>query len=296
MNGRGVLLLAHGAPENLAAIPAFLQDVRGGGPPSAAQVAELTARYEAIGGHSPLIEIARAQAAALAAELGSELPIFLGMRHSRPRIAEALVEAERAGMRSLFVLPLIPQLSAFNRARYGDAIDPAWRSKFALQWTASWHAHPALIAAYAQPLAAARKGCEEAEVILTAHSLPRRVIEAGDVYAEQVQETARLVAAATALPRYHLAYQSAAPTGAPWLGPMLQEVILRLSGEGVRRVVIAPIGFIADHAEVLYDIDVAAHRFAAEHGVELQRSASLNTAPLLIQALADVVRKQFLAS
>jgi protoporphyrin/coproporphyrin ferrochelatase len=288
--GSGVLLAAHGTPESLDQMAEYLTAVRGGRAPSPALLGEMRHNYAAIGGRSPLTDITRAQAAALARALDG-LPVFVGMRNWSPFIADAVSEAERAGVRELVVVPLAPQYSAFSVGKYRQAVEAALPASMHMRFVESWHAEPGLLEAFAQRVRAALAAGPADVVVFTAHSLPLRAIEQGDPYARQVQQTAAGVAALAGLPAYEQAWQSAGRTEEPWLAPSLEERLAALAEQGMRRVLVAPIGFVCDHTEILYDIDQQAQTFARERGLELRRTESLNTAPLFIEALAAVVRR-----
>jgi protoporphyrin/coproporphyrin ferrochelatase len=283
----GVLLLAHGTPDALQDMPAYLKLVRGGRVPSQALVAEIAHNYAAIGGRSPLTDITMAQARALGEELGC--PVYVGMRNWHPFIGSALARAEAEGMRRLVAIPLAPQYSSLSVAKYRDAVEDGRPEGLAIEHVDAWFEHPLLLDAFAEKLALTLLEPWDA-VLFTAHSLPLRVVAAGDPYPEHVHATAAGVAARTDLGPPRIAYQSAGRTGEPWLGPTIDEALDELAKEGVRRVVVAPIGFVSDHTEILYDIDIAAAEAARVRGLELRRTASLNTAPLFIRALADLAR------
>ena len=286
---KAVLLLAHGTPESLDQMPEYLARVRGGRPPSAELIAEMTGNYAAIGGRSPLTDITRAQAAALQQEMGEGTPVYVGMRNWRPFIADAVAEAVARGARELITIPLAPQFSTVSVAKYKDAVSAAAPPGVVVRSVDSWHEHPGLIAAFAEKLRAASPRAGEA-VVFTAHSLPVRLIEAGDPYAAEVAATAAAVARAAGFAEYERAFQSAGRTPEPWLGPSVEEVLRALHARGTRSALVVPIGFVCDHTEILFDIDVQAAREAARLGLALRRTESLNTSPLLIRALADLAR------
>ena len=280
----GVLCMAYGSPRTEADVESYFTDIRGGRPPSAEALEELRSRYRAIGG-SPLEEITRRQAAALGALL--DLPAFVGMKHSPPFIADGAAEAAAAGVDRLVGLPLAPHFARMSVGQYEAALRAAWPGP--LEFVAGFHDHPAFVDAICGLLreATSDAGWEPDRLFFTAHSLPCRVVEEGDPYDERLLETCRLVERRMTLPPWEFAFQSASHTGVPWLGPDLLEALER---SGARRALVCPIGFVADHLEVLYDIDVEAQSWAAGHGVEIRRTASFNDRPAFIQALADVVR------
>jgi len=284
---KAVILLAHGTPESLDQMPEYLALVRGGRPPSPELIAEMTGNYAAIGGRSPLTDITRAQAAALRQELGDGTPVHVGMRNWHPFIADAVKEAVAAGARELIGVPLAPQFSTVSVARYRDVLRAAAPEGVAVRCVESWHDHPGLIAAFAEKV----KAAGAADLFLfTAHSLPVRLIEAGDPYGREVERTAALVAAAAGLDSYERAFQSAGRTPEPWLGPPVEEALRAARVRGVRSVIAAPIGFVSDHTEILFDLDVQAAREAEQLGLAFRRTESLNTSPALIRTLADLVR------
>jgi protoporphyrin/coproporphyrin ferrochelatase len=279
----GVLCMAYGSPRTEADVEAYFTDIRGGRPPSPEALEELRSRYRAIGG-SPLEEITRRQAAALGRRLG--VPAFVGMKHSPPTIADGAAEARAAGVERLVGLPLAPHYARMSVGQYQAALERAWDRE--LEFVAGFHDHPAFIGALCELLREALVDRPPPDrLFFTAHSLPCRVVEEGDPYDERLLETSRLVERRIALPPWEFAFQSASHTGVPWLGPDLLEALER---SGARRALVCPIGFVADHLEVLYDIDVEAQTWAAEHGVEVRRTASFNDRPVFVEALTEVVR------
>ena len=286
----GVLLLAHGTPDSLDEMEDYLKLVRGGRPPSEELVAEMCSNYAAIGGRSPLTDITRAQAAALARELDGAPRVYMGMRNWKPFIADALAEAAKDGARELLVIPLAPQYSELSVGKYRSAVESALPEGLRFSFVDSWHSHPLLLEAFADRVQAALASAPRDAVLFTAHSLPVRVIKAGDPYADQVRATAEGIAARVGLGEVRVAYQSAGRTPEPWLGPSLEDALKALPASGARSVLVVPVSFVCDHTEILFDIDVAARGVARELGIDLARSESLNTSPLLIRALADLVR------
>ena len=316
--------MAYGGPTSLDEVEGFLKDVRGGRETPPELVEEVTARYRAIGGGSPLLERTREQARALEARLGREgaggWRVFVGMRHWTPYIREAVAEIAAGGFEELVALCLTPQESRMSVGAYFRELDealaaaddpprpprPAQRPAASsgggipkVVRVRSWHDHPGFVAAVAETVAAALARFPEDErgevqTIFTAHSLPERILRAGDPYDRQVRETAAAVARAVAartgraLP-WHVAYQSAGARPEPWLGPSLDEVMTRLAREGHRNLLAAPVGFVSDHVEVLYDLDVEAAARARGLRVRFERTESLNATPTFIDTLADVV-------
>jgi ferrochelatase len=285
----GVLLMAHGTPSSLDDMPKYLTIVRGGRPPSEELVAEMRQNYAAIGGRSPLTDLTMAQADALRARLGADIPVAVGMRNWTPFIKDAIGELVGQGVTRIIGIPLAPQFSTLSVQKYHGAAAAALPPGVGFEPIESYHAHPLLIEAFAERLRTAAPRADE-RVIFTAHALPVRVIQAGDRYADEVAATAHAVAEHAGVTRYRLAYQSAGRTPEPWMTPELTAVIDEESGDGVRKFLVAPIGFVCDHTEILFDIDVAAAQTAREFATSLRRTESLNTAPTFISLLERLVR------
>jgi len=249
-------------------------------PGAPAAMEELTGRYRAIGG-SPLSSITRAQAAALSQLTG--LPTFTGFKHAPPFVADGAREAAERGITRLVGLPLAPHYARMSLGGYQRALAEAWDSE--LLFVPGFHDHPVFIEGVASLLQEALAQGEPERLFFTAHSLPERIVAEGDGYYDQLLESCRLVAARIELPPWEFAFQSASATGEPWLGPDLLQAVER---SGARRVLVCPIGFVADHLEILYDLDVEAQQFARERGLEIRRTASFNDRPEFIRALAAV--------
>jgi protoporphyrin/coproporphyrin ferrochelatase len=279
-----VVLMAYGSPSLAEDVRPYLEDVRRGRRVSEEAVAALAERYRRVGGRSPLDEVTEAQRAALERELG--LPVFVGMKHWRPRIAEAVDAALDGGASRVIGVVLAPHYSRMSVGEYRERLQEALAERAELVLVESWHDDPALIEVLAE-----RVRGTDAWVVFTAHSLPERILADGDPYREQLLETSRLVAERAGLERWSFAFQSASATGEPWLGPDVLEELERLAGEGVRKVLVAPVGFVSDHLEILWDLDVEARDKAGELGLELARIESLNDDPEFIHALAGIVRR-----
>lgn len=288
-----VLLMAYGTPRTLEDVRAYFTHIRGGRAPSDRQAEELRARYLAIGGTSPLRTITFAQAARLQATLrerGVDAAVEVGMKHAPPFIAEVVAAMASRGIRSAVALPLAPHYSRLSTAGYLQAAtDAAGRAGLALRTIEAFHDHPGFVAAVAARLREAVTLSPEAAVIFTAHSLPQRILTWNDPYPDQLRRTCELVSRAAGVAAWRFAYQSVSATGEPWLGPDLSDTLAQAADEGAREVVVCPVGFVADHLEVLYDIDVEAAALAAGLGVRLRRTASLNDAADFAAALADLV-------
>jgi ferrochelatase len=284
----GVLLTAHGSVEDLDELPAFLTRIRHGRPPPPELVSEVARRYQAIGG-SPLLGITERQAALLSSRLG--LPVFVGMRLSRPELGDALKCAVDRGVRRLCVLPLAP----FSVHVYADAARSAAAelgAQLELVPVAPFGSSAELVAAHASLIARhlERLASDRVELVLTAHSLPSSVIAAGDPYQSEFESSARAIASKLGRPA-QFAYQSQGFGGGAWLGPDLKSALGAVRARGSVHVVIAPVGFLADHVETLYDLDIEAKAWASELGLELTRVPALNTAPELVEALARTAER-----
>jgi ferrochelatase len=279
-----VILMAYGSPTTAEDVRPYLEDVRAGRPVSDEAVAELTERYRRIGGRSPLDDVTEAQRAALELELG--IPVCVGMKHWRPRISEAVEAALAGGATRLVGLVLAPHYSRLSIGGYRERLEEALADRAELVLIESWHDEPAFL-----DVLAGRVRGTDAWVVFTAHSLPERILADGDPYRDQLLETARLVAERAGLERWSFAFQSASPTGEPWLRPDVLEELERLKHAGVESVLGAPVGFVSDHLEILWDLDVEARERAAELGLEWARTASLNDDLAFVSALAGLVRK-----
>ena len=284
----GVLLMAHGTPSSLDEMPEYLTLVRGGRPPSAELIHEMRQNYGAIGGRSPLTDVTLAQASALRERLGIEIPVAVGMRNWHPFIKAGLAELAAAGVTRVIGIPLAPQFSTLSVQKYIEAANAALPAGMTFESVESFHAHPLLLDAFAERVWTAQPKPDEL-VIFTAHSLPQRVIDGGDRYADEVAETARGVADRVGIKKYERAYQSAGRTPEPWIGPSLDQMLDDKSAT-IRKFLVVPIGFVCDHTEILFDIDVQAARVARELATTLRRTESLNTSPTFIAMLEDLVR------
>jgi ferrochelatase len=296
VNARGtaVLLLAHGSPDRVEDIPEFLRNVTGGRPVPQAVIDEVAHRYSLIG-RSPLRDITKQQRDRVAADLG--VPVYIGMRNWTPFIADVVATMKADGVQRAIAICMAPQNSRTSVGLYRRAVFRDSSAPFHLEFVESWHDHPLLIKAFTERLTAGL-GRARAEaggsvpVIFTAHSVPTRTITEGDLYEQQARETAALVAReASLVPEdWAFAYQSQGMSGGPWLGPTVEDTIVALKHRAQRAVFVQPIGFLCDHIEVLYDIDIAFKKFAAENGMRLWRAESLNDSPLLCAAIADLAR------
>ena len=285
----GVLLLAHGAPERVEDVESYLTFVRGGRPASARIVEEVKSRYQAIGGSSPLLAWTRAQAEALERTLG--IPVFFGMRNWHPFIRETMESVRDAGLDRIAAISLAPQFSELSVGLYIRRTEEARRDAGVaaeIRWARSFHDEPLLIEAFAEklePLAAGRK------VLLTAHSLPEKALAGGDPYDRETRATAAAVAARLHLTGWEFAYQSQGLTDDRWQGPTVESCLDRYAAAGLREVVVYPTGFVCDHVETLYDVDVVFRDYGAARGISVLRPEALNGSPKFTAALAEVAKR-----
>lgn len=298
-----VLLLAYGGPDGLDDIPAYLLDVRGGRETPPQLLAEITDRYRQIGDRSPLTAITRSTAARLQDTL--DMPIYVGMRHWRPSIRQAVEQMAADGIRRCLAIPMAPQYSEMSSGAYRARLSEASGEltvdggELAVTFVKSWHTQPLYVAGIAANVEATLSRFPadvrgRVLVIFTAHSLPASIMELGDPYPSQVRETAALTAEwlGLASARWTFAFQSARQDGVPWLGPQIEALVPELAQAGQRDLLVAPVGFVADNLEVLYDLDIGVQRIARRAGVRVERMPMLNDSPALVNALAAVVRSQ----
>lgn len=291
-----VLLLAHGSPDSPDGIPEFLRNVTSGRGLPAQVVEEIRHRYELIGG-SPLRRITERQAELLSRAL--RLPVYVGMRNWSPYIPDAVRQMQADGITRPLAICLAPHNSRTSVGLYRKALYAEDHGGLQIDFVESWHDHPLLVRAFAErfqqswPAACAEYG-RAVPVIFTAHSVPTRTVEEGDPYEQQARHTAELVAAAASLHRsdWRFAFQSQGASGGPWLGPTVEDTITEIKSAGENGVFLQPIGFVCDHVEVLYDIDIAFRQFAADRGMKLWRAESLNDSPTFIAALADLAHSR----
>jgi protoporphyrin/coproporphyrin ferrochelatase len=282
-----VVLMAYGSPERLADVPAYYADIRGGRPIAPENLADLVERYRKLGieDSSPLNAITERTRAALETELG--LPVYTGMKHWSPRIADAAESAVAAGAERIAGLVLAPHYSALSIKGYRDQLEQALDRRAELVFVDSWHTEPGFV-----ELLADRVRGTKSHVVFTAHSLPARILAMGDPYKDQLLETASVVADAAGLgDDWSFSFQSESPTGEPWLGPDILDHLGALRGRGVTDVLICPIGFVSDHLEIRWDIDVEAQERAAELGLRVDRIQMPNADPAFVATLAGIVRR-----
>jgi len=294
---RALLLLAHGTPEKVEDIPTYLRNVTSGRPLPDEVVKEIQHRYSLIG-QSPLTCWTFDQAERVAAELG--MPVYVGMRNWKPYVGETVKQMSADGITHTVAICLAPHNSRTSVGLYRRAVvGETGKAPFTVDFVESWHDEPLLIQAFAERLRSDwEKACAEAgeklPVIFTAHSVPARTIEAGDPYELQTRHTAELVAAVVPeIGTWKFAFQSQGMSGGAWLGPTVEDTILALKAEGHRGVFVHPIGFVCDHVEVLYDVDIAFRKFAEDQGLRLWRAESLNGSPTFAKAISAVARARF---
>ena len=284
-----VVVMAYGSPERLEDVPAYYADIRGGRPIRPELLEDLVARYRslAIENGSPLNAITEATRAALEAELG--VPVLTGMRHWTPRIRDAAEAALAGGADRVVGLVLAPHYSALSIEKYREQLEEALAGRGELLFVERWGAEPGFVDLLADRI---RDRLEnDTHVVFTAHSLPARILEQGDPYQDELLETARLLAERAALGQWSFSYQSESPTGEPWLGPDILDHLATLSGLGVERVLVCPVGFVADHLEIRWDLDTEAQHRARELGLDLTRIEMPNADPAFVQVLAGLVRR-----
>jgi ferrochelatase len=298
MTHQAVLVMAYGTPRDLSEVEAYYTDIRRGRPPTPELLEELTSRYRAIGGSSPLLAITESQADGIGDRLDG-VATYIGQKHASPFIADAVRRMESDGVERAVGLVLAPHYSAmsvgdYERRASAAAADCGWQGK--LTMIPNWHLEPGYLAflggaleeAMAELPANAR---EESVVLFTAHSLPQRILESGDPYPDQLRETAEAVAEQNGLTRWDVAWQSAGRTAEPWIGPDILEVLPRVRDEGAPGVIVCPCGFVADHLEVLYDVDIEARELTRQLGLSFARTRSPNADPGFLDALAGVVKR-----
>jgi protoporphyrin/coproporphyrin ferrochelatase len=288
-----ILLMAHGAPRNLDGVEEYVLHIRHGRPLPDDQMAAIKERYKLVGG-SPLLDLTSKQAAALQEKFPGT-KIYLGMRHSHPFIKDTIAQMNSDGVTSFVAICMAPQFSKMSIGAYEEALKQGIsESQSAMNYTLvrSFARHPKLIKAFASKVRDALTKNPSAYLIFTAHSLPERILQEGDSYDYEVKETATLVASELKFPNWLFAYQSQGMTSDKWLGPTVESRIDELQQKGILEIVVVPIGFVCDHVEILYDIDVMFRNYAQEKGIALHRSESLNDSPEFIDLLQDLVRER----
>jgi ferrochelatase len=298
----GVLLMAYGSPDTEAEIEPYYTHIRHGRPPTPELLQELQERYRQVGGRTPLSDISEATRAGLEERLNAEgdrhYRVILGMKHWHPYIASAVRQLADEGIHRAVGLILAPHYSTRSVAEYYGYVDEALQQNgidMEIERIVQWHLWPPYLEAVGRRIRAALSEFPTGEpvtVVFTAHSVPERVLQSGDPYPEQLRETTEALVAMLAIDRWTFSYQSAGRTAEPWLGPDLVDTVHRLARDGVRNILVASIGFVSDHLEILYDIDFEAQAAAREEGIVLKRTEMLNASPDFIQCLAELVKQR----
>ena len=301
----GVLLMAYGGPEILDDLPGYLANIRSGRPTSKAVLEEIRHNYSQIGGKSPLLELTRRQAAAIETLLNTEgvnFKMYLGMRHWSPWIEETIRDMIDDGISHAAAMVMAPHYSTMSIARYFKKIESGlqmYEGTIEFEYVNGHHDAPKYIQALVNRVQDGLARWPESErdivhIVLSAHSLPERILKMGDPYQDQLFESARLIAAGAGLrdDQWSWSYQSAGRSPEPWLGPQIQDYLPKLAEKGIRNVLSVPIGFVCDHVEILYDIDILAQSVARKQGIRLERPPALNDDPLYMEALADLIREK----
>ena len=290
-----VLVMAYGGPGNVDEVEPYLMDIRGGRPTKPQLVEEIRARYARIGGRSPILDLTRAQATGIGRALGGghRFKVYVGMRHWHPYIQDVVEEITRAGHRRVVGVAMAPHYSNMSVGAYEKKLLQAADGRLEVALIRSWWSQPRFLDAVTDRIAQALQRFPRpstVQVIFTAHSLPEKILASADPYPDELKASATEVARRARLTDWRLAYQSAGATAEPWLGPDAAEVITELARVGHEAILLVPIGFVCDHVEILYDIDVEYQALAKRLGVQLERTSSLNDDPGLVAAVADVVR------
>ena len=286
-----VLLMAYGGPGSLDEVEPYLLDVRGGRPTSPQFVEEIKGRYAQIGGRSPIRELTEAQATGVRRALGERFAVYVGMRHWHPYIRDVVERMLADGHQRVVGIVLAPHYSTMSVGAYQKQLLDAAGGRLETALVRSWGDHPKFLDLVAERIAQALQrfpSPRTVQVLFTAHSLPERILATGDQYPADLRASAAAVARRAGLAAWHFAFQSAGATSEPWLGPEAGAVMTELAGQGHQAFLIVPIGFVCDHVEVLYDVDIVYRSLAERLGVHLERTASLNDDPLLVSALAEI--------
>lgn len=303
MTKKAVLMLAYGTPANTDYMRWYLSDIRGGRPMSDEFVAEFKHRYDLIGG-SPLTDLTYDQAKKTGQELqrrGYDIPVYLGMRHWSPWINDAVGHMYLHDVDEAVAIVMAPHYSKMSIGKYWDKLDEAqqmYGTRINFSFINSWYRQPKFLEALEKNVRAGLDKFSAAErgrvkVVFSAHSLPERLKKMGDPYDDQLQDNAKLVAERLGHIDWMFSYQSAAETGEPWLGPQIEDVVVDLAKQGYKNMLVAPIGFVCDHVEILFDIDIEAKQIADENGIRLERIESMNSNPLFIEAVTDAILEKF---
>jgi protoporphyrin/coproporphyrin ferrochelatase len=301
----GVLLMAYGGPSSLDEVAPYLADIRGGRPTSQQLLDEITDRYRQIGGSSPILARTTAQARGVERALNSDAPegvtfrVYVGMRHWHPYIGDVVPQMLADGVSRIVAMVMAPHFSRMSVGAYMGKVDKALNEQGAdipVAKVESWKDEPAFIDAVAARIRAALEMFPEHEraavpIVFTAHSLPARILESNDPYPQELETSVARVVDQLQPNHWRWAFQSQGATPDPWLGPTVEETLEQLAAEGHTNVLLAPIGFVCDHVEVLYDVDIEHRQQAADLGMRLERIEMLNDDPGLIEAVATAIRR-----
>jgi len=296
---KAVMLMAYGTPKTIDDVEEYYTNIRGGRKPSPEEVKSLVDRYRAIGGMSPLVRITEGERSKLQASLaasGSKTRVYSAMKHAAPFIGDVVKQASDDGVDELLSIALAPHFSKMSTGTYNLAVEMANSAlprRMRLDFVPTWHTHPKLIAAWAKRVRRAQTALPPGySLVFSAHSLPERILAQGDPYQFELLETSELVARQVGKEGWTFAYQSAAHTHEPWLGPDILDHLQRLADKGRRDFLVAQIGFVSDHLEILYDLDVECVQWARDHGSKLVRCESLNDSDELIECLHSLVAEK----
>ena len=296
----GVLLMAYGSPERAEDIDPYYTHIRGGRRPSPEEIENLRERYLAIGGKSPLLAITTSTATKLQAKLGSEFTVYVGMKHWHPYVEEVFQQISNDGITDLLAIALAPHYSRMSIGSYQEAVkstNSASGANVKVKFVDEWYDNPKFLSMWKNRLEMSldkkfpNHPWEDLFVLFTAHSLPEKILTWGDPYKLQLFETSDRLAMMLSLKKsqYAFSFQSAGHTSEPWLGPDLLDMLRELRGAGCKEILIAPIGFVSDHLEILYDIDVEAKEIAKKVGIHLERTESLNDSDEFVEVLSSIV-------
>jgi ferrochelatase len=297
-----LFLMAHGAPNSVDDIPLYLKNIRGGRDSTPEVIKIIQDRYEQIGGSSPLLEITRAQAEALEAFVNQDgkntFKVYFGMRSWSPYIRDVVRQMVDDGVQKVFAICLAPQYSTWSTERYfksfKDALKECDVKNLEVHYISSWCDHPCLTDAFVEKYEQAidqlrQKGKDEVHTVFTVHSIPASSLDEGDPYAEEYEKTVRKIVERVKPEHWHMAYQSQGMIPVPWLGPTVEATLDKIARKGSKTVLMVPVGFVSDHIEILYDIDIEFKNYAKERKLDLYRTESMNLSPSFIEAMAAVV-------
>lgn len=298
-----IFLMAHGAPTRVEDIPLYLKNIRGGKDSTPEVIQLIQERYEAIGGSSPLLEITRGQARALEKFINQDgknaFKVYFGMRSWSPYIKDVVRQMVDDGIKKVYAICLAPQYSKWSTERYFKSFNEAFKecqgnNDIDIRYIASWCDHPCLTDAFVEKYQEAierlrKKGKNKVHTVFTVHSIPSSSLDEGDPYAEEYEKTVNKIVRRVQPADWHMAYQSQGMIPVPWLGPTVESVLDKIARLGSKTVLVVPVGFVSDHIEILYDIDIQFKNYAEDKTLDLYRTESMNLSPLFIEALAAIV-------